>query len=317
MQIAYVGNFEPSHSTETHVAATLEDLGHEVTRIQERPAATGLNLTDVAGHDLFLWTRTWPGFVAHQDLVAIRKAGIPSVSLHLDLYLGLSRADTLATDPFWRTDHVFTPDGDPFSAAAFRQLKINHHWLPAAVYKPEATPGTYREELDCDVAFVGSFYRYHPEWPYRQQLVAWLKRAFGPRLKLFGDQPYPTLRGRELNDLYASARVVVGDSLCPGFSHQGYWSDRVYETIGRGGFIIHPHIPLLDTQFRQNELVTYQYGDFRQLGVLIASMLLYPEMRERHRLAGYRRVLRDHTYHNRMETMLATVYNRARVSAFM
>ena len=35
MRIVYVGNFGPSFSTESHVALSLESLGHTVVRQQE------------------------------------------------------------------------------------------------------------------------------------------------------------------------------------------------------------------------------------------------------------------------------------------
>lgn len=35
MRIAYVGNFTQQHCTEVHLAKTLENLGHVVTRLQE------------------------------------------------------------------------------------------------------------------------------------------------------------------------------------------------------------------------------------------------------------------------------------------
>lgn len=316
MRIAYVGNFIPPHSTENHVAGTLEDMGHEVVRIQE---LTGdrLNRGLVDRADLFLWTRTWAGFVMDDDLDWLRYQGIPSASYHLDLYVGLVRQAQINEETFWHTDHVFTADGDPKSAEIFKRLGINHHWLPAAVYKAEAEPGIFQPYLASDIAFVGTYIKYHPEWPYRPELVAWLKRKFPDQVKIYGEFPNRGIRGSELNSLYASAKVVIGDSLCPNFTHSNYWSDRVYETIGRGGFIIHPQIPGLDSQFKESELLTYQFGNFDQLETVIKSMLICPEQRERIRLAGYQRVLKDHTYHQRMETLLATVYAGTRVSAFM
>ena len=57
------------------------------------------------------------------------------------------------------------------------------------------------------------------------------------------------IRGKELNDLYATAKVVVGDTLCKGFNYPYYFSDRLFETTGRGGFLIHPYIKGLEDYF--------------------------------------------------------------------
>ena len=124
--------------------------------------------------------------------------------------------------------------------------------------------------------FVGTSADYHTaDWPYRSQLITFLKGRYADRFAAWG-HPNPTIRNQDLNDLYASAKVSVGDSLCKNFKHENYWSDRIYETTGRGHFIIHPYIKGLEDSFhiqgktdRPAELVTYDFGDFEQLGRLI------------------------------------------------
>src|SRR6476646_1623393 len=111
MRIMLVGNFAHTFCSEFQWALTLEDMQHNVTRVQENTIKPGTLPTLVAGHDLFFWVRTWPGFVTHEDLDAIRKMAIPSVNYHLDLFVGLQRAEGLDTDPRWKCDFVMTPDG--------------------------------------------------------------------------------------------------------------------------------------------------------------------------------------------------------------
>jgi hypothetical protein len=216
MRIAYTGNFQPQHSTETHIAATLEDLGHQVTRLQENTTDPSELIDLCKGHDLFMFTRTWGNLVTLDHLRRLQQLNIPTVSLHLDLYVGLKREDGLDDEPFWRTDYVFTPDGDPRSAEVFERKGINHHYLKPGVYKPECTYGTYRPELAHDVVFVGGGIEYaHPEWPYRRQLVRWLMDNYAgyisnmPPVPRFGKYGHPqrVMRNQDLNDLYASAKV--------------------------------------------------------------------------------------------------------------
>lgn len=315
MKIFLVGNLSQNHCSEVHWAATLEDLGHAVTRQQENEIKPGTLNDLVRGHDLFIWVRTWAGFVTHQDIEEIRKLGIPSVNIHLDLFIGLPRGDSLDTDPRWRCDHIFTADGDPASQAIFESKDINHHWLKAGVFKPEAVYGNPRPKLMTDVTFVGGgvTYGHFNEWPYRRQLVTWLKNTYGSRYTKYG-HPEPTMRNQDLNDLYASAKIVVGDSLCPGFTKPNFWSDRVYETIGRGGFIIHPYIEGLEDEFTldgpDKNLVTYEYGNFDQLKELIDYYLTHDEERERIRKAGHEYVKEHCTYHNRLQQMIDTVFPR-------
>lgn len=309
MNICQVGNFKESFTTETHFGLTLEALGHTVTRVQEDTIEPGTLADHAVGHDIVFWTRTWPGIITVDDLAAVRELGIPSVSGHLDTYVGLMREDGLDTDAFWRTDWVFSADGSPEAAAVFSRKGINHHWMPAGVYAGECVAGVPRDEYACDVVFVGGGAGYHEQdWPYRQQLLGWLRETYGDRFKKFG-YPEPTVRGQALNDLYASAKVVVGDSLCLGFTRSRYWSDRVYETTGRGGGpLIHPRIGGLDEHFVDGvEMLFYDFGDFDGLRYLIDYLLVHPVEAEAIRKAGMLRTIRDHTYARRLSAMLAMV----------
>lgn len=311
MTIAYIGNFVPTHSTENHIALTLEDMGQTVYRVQEDEIKSGqfpLPLEAMGMPDLVLWTRTWKGHVTIKMLNELKKMGITTASYHLDLYMGISRELAMTDDPFWQTDFVFTPDGDPKSEAKFRKLGINHHWLPAGVYKKETKKGTYQKKFDSDIAFIGTVWNYHPEWPYRAKLVDYLQNTYGLRFRHYGQKGRPGVRNQDLNDLFASTKIIIGDSLCPHFTHENYWSDRIYETTGRGGFIIHPMIKGLGTQFDiPAELVVYQYNEFEQLKGIIDFYLNNPEIREFVRVKAMKRTRKDHTYHNRMEELLNVV----------
>lgn len=312
MKIYMVGNFKASWCSEVHWAKSLEKLGHKVTRAQEDSLDRGW-YTQVRGHDMFLWVRTWEGFVRLEDIQAIKAMGIPTVNVHLDLFVGISREATLDTDPRWRTDFVFTADGDPKSQKVFEAHGINHYWLRAGVFdegcvmfKPNDDP-----ELQGDVVFVGGGKEYaHKEWPYRRQLIEFLETY--PGYRKYG-HPQRLVREADLNQLYANAKIVVGDSLNVGFNHPNYWSDRVYETIGRGGFMIHPRISGLEKDFEENkEIVFYEYGDFDELKSKIDYYLNNSTgqiEREIIRKKGFERAKRDHTYLERMKQMLAIVNN--------
>src|SRR5687767_3767834 len=261
LHIAYCGNFGPSHSTETHLAASLEAVGHTVDRQQEDEAELSAHAARAIsdGADLWLFTRTWhdnwiDGLTA---VSALRDAGIVTASVHLDLYLGLAREYQVSRDnPFWATDVVFSADGDPNHAAAFAARGIDHVWLRPGVYKPECYVAERSNKWPrLRAAFVGSWRTYHREHAYRRRLIERLRRTFRGQFDALPRQP-PAIRGHALNELYASVPVIVGDSCNPGFALSNYWSDRVYETLGRGGFLVHPAVPGLDADFAAGELVT-------------------------------------------------------------
>lgn len=301
MVIRYVGNFREKYCTETHIANTLERLGHQVIRLQED---TTKEVVDKC--DLFLFTRTWGDTVTLGHLKEYKSLGIPTASYHLDLYVGLREAG-MKGDPFWATEFVFTPDGDPASAEFFKKKKINHFYIKPGVDKAECYMSP-QLAFKHDVIFVGmSGDNYHKEWPYRGELLAWLESTYGERFAKYG-HPQETVRNGPLNQLYAHTKVVVGDSLCPGFKKPYYWSDRVYETLGRGGFLIHPYIQGLDEEFMDGvHLAYYPYRDFKRLRATIDYFIGANRVREDIRKIGHEFVKEHATYDNRLKQMLEIV----------
>lgn len=324
LNVAYVGNFGPRHSTENHVKLSLEELGHHVIPLQESDLHAGSLLApdgsvgwpQLADHlvasdaDMVLWTRTWQHErpeEQHAALEAIRDAGIPSASYHLDLYLGIDREEQIGREAFWHTDVVCTADGAMADEDWSELHGVRHRWVRPGVLRAECVPGTFRAQYAADVAFVGSWRRYHAEWPYRTKLLNHLTRTYGRRFRKWPEQGKPAVRNEELNDLYASVKVVVGDSLCIGFDRPRYWSDRVYETVGRGGFLVMPYIEGLGDEFTDGEhLRYYTFGDFGELKALVDYYTDPAHDAERRAIiaAGQAHVAETATYTHRVAEVL-------------
>jgi hypothetical protein len=310
LTVAYVGNFSKPFCTEVHVAGSLERLGHTVVRIQENRVdwARLPQVIDHAGADVWMWTRTWdvPHDLAFDAIVRIRKAGIPSVFYHLDRWWGLEREYQIHSEPFFTLDLVVTPDDQAEKWAA---AGVNHMWMPPAVYAAECVPATPNpRRWPHAVVFVGSYPYPHPGWaPYRHELISRLQARYGER---FGIWPRRgQVRGRDLRQLYATAKVVVGDSCLVGDS-RSYISDRVPETIGRGGLLVHPHVDGVTdgTLYADREhLVTYPLGDFDEMLRVVDYYLEHEAEREKIRAAGRAHVAANHTYGHRMAAVLAAV----------
>lgn len=311
MKIAYLGNFGPIHSTETHVGISLEDLGHTVIRLQEDRYDWTMIRTMALTTDLFLWTRTWrrDDAGALETLKALADAKVPTVSAHLDLYFAVHRENQIDSEPFWKTKYVFTADGG--HQAEFAQKGIRHFWMQPAVFGRECVREAPVDRYKCEVLFVGS-YNYHKEH-YRKELIDWLRATYGGRFAHWGHSPATTIRNLELNRLYASAAVIVGDSCNPGFQLTHYWSDRIPETLGRGGFLLHPEVVGLDQYYTPGvHFARYTFGDFAGLRQTIDRYLACPEEREKIRAAGHAHVRQHHTYAHRMAEVLETVAREER-----
>lgn len=312
MRIAYVGNFRAEFSTENDIRKSLESMGHSVIKLQEDrtdPEVIRYTAMDL-GCDALFWTMTWPHFneVGYtMDTVDMLKAkGIPSIAYHLDLFWGISRGErNPANEPMFAMEHVFTPDNN--HNESWERIGVNHHYLPPGVLEESCYVGRKRASYSgVDVAFVGSR-GYHPEWPHRPDLIEELESRFRGSFKLMGATEATKIRGRMLNDFYASVPVIVGDSLCLDHERSSYWSDRVYETTGRHGLLAMPAIDQLAEQFDGN-MPMWSWGDFDEMEHLVRMMLNDPHHSQwmREKCAAITR--ENHTYRHRLNKVFRTVF---------
>lgn len=307
-----IGNHAVPYSTESHVAKSMELLGHEVVRIQENEVGWAERLSVAESCQLAWWCSTWD--YAHRWDQAEAHAAIdklngmlPTVAHHLDLFHGLSRAHMVTKEPWFKCRWVFTADGDHYDD--WVRAGVNHRWMPPAVFGPECTPGRYRPSMASDVAFVGAHTAYgHPEWePHRLALLAAVREHFGRRFRCWPERGKPAVRGAALNDLYASASVVLGDS-CLATTSTTYHSDRAWETVGRGGALVFPRIPGLTELLIEGEHCAYYTpGDHDDAIAQIEQLLDDAQGRQEMIVRGMAHVRANHSYANRVQSILDTL----------
>ena len=310
--IVFLGNFEVSYSSENHHAKSLESLGHTVCKLQERTIKDSFVLQEAMNSDLFIWVHThgWvtPGSLGMGlVLEELKKVNIPTMTYHLDLWFGLERQKDLEEDDFYKTiGHFFATDKlmtDWFN----ENTNVKGHFLPAGVYDKECYihEDYNKDEFEYDVIFVGSK-RYHHEHKYRAELIDFLRRIYGKRfLHVGGDGDTGTVRGNDLNRIYAKSKIAVGDSLNIDFNYPYYTSDRLFESTGRGGFTIYPRIKGLEEYFVDGEeIVFYEHGNLEDLKSKIDQYLDDNSTRELIRLNGHERTKQEHTYIHRWATII-------------
>lgn len=309
MKITFLGNFGVDYSSENHHKRSLEALGHEVIALQEGQVS-GENVLEAAQScQMFVWVHThgWvtPGFNMVAVLDHLKDLNIPTVTYHLDLWFGIERQKDLENDEFYKhIGHFFTVD--KLMADWFNEhTEVKGHYLRAGVFGEECNidPDDNPLAKTHEIIFVGSR-GYHPEWQWRPQLIDWLKQTYGDRFEHYGGDGLGTIRGQELNHLYQTTKVVVGDSLVLNFDYPYYWSDRVYETMGRGGFLLMPEIKGLYEEFTPNELATFKFGDFDDLKKKIDFYLKNDVYRDAMRRNGHHKVKHNYTYKHRWATIL-------------
>lgn len=312
LRIAFLGNHSVSYSSESHEAASFEALGHTVTRVQEGEIPALAIPSLVKGHDLFFHVQTYGlaitgGTESERKwmLDEIRSMGVPSVGLHLDVWRNLAREVNLS-DPYFQMDHFFSCDGGPDEL--WERYNINHHWMPPGVYHAEAVDALPNpRRWPGRVAFVGSWRGgYHEEyWPVRKAMLDAVRRKFGRQFVCHPQRQ--AVRGADLNELYATIPVIVGDSCFAG-QIPGTWSDRIPETTGRGGFLIHPYITgLLNSH---PDLVTYEPGNWESLISKIEHYLENDSAREANRKMNSAWTRAHNCYTHRMQTVIDTVFGK-------
>jgi hypothetical protein len=313
MKISFLGNFSVDYCSEVHYSKTLQAMGHEVIELQETEVTNEYVLERAMESDLFVWVHSHgvknSGSITMSEVLNILKVNkIPTVAYHLDLYMGLERWRDYQGSEYFQVEHFFTVD--KLMADWLNQnTDTKGHFLTAGVFKDECYihPDYDKDYFDNDVIFVGSK-GYHPEHPFRVELIDFLRENYGSSFKhVGGDGDTGTLRGDDLNRIYARSKIAIGDTLNIGFNYPYYTSDRLFESTGRGGFTIYPDITGLENYFNPDEVVFYEHGNLNALKRLIDQYLEDDKYREQVRLKGHQRTLKDHTYTNRWEEILRIV----------
>lgn len=262
MRIAYIGNFDRMWDEE-YIALAFEDLGHSVGRIREfRPNIVN-DLIEFKP-DVVIWAKFRVGR-PEMILQWCKDNKVKTVCWVWDLYWGYQREEFIHTKPMFKADLVFTSDGG--HEKEWESVGIKHKCIRQGIYEKEC----YREkgEIENDVVFIGTFNPYNKE---RNKMLDLIRQDFN--LKWYGEKGEAEIRGPKINRLLGKSKVVVGDSVYSPY----YWSNRVVETLGRGGLLIHQEVEGLKEEYPY--LVTYKRGDYADLKKKITYYLKHDKERE-------------------------------------
>ena len=327
MDILYIGNFAPLGSPlgyspiADYILYSIEQLGHRVNGVNECTVTAEDVIEELKAHkyDLVLTEEArLKGDHEGDDkgektdirgyftpvMEYVRERNIPIVAWLTNIFYGLKMREIQITqNPIFKADIVFSTDGGhqkEFSAAG-----VNHVLLRQGIYEPEAVLGEPNPDIKAEIVFIGAIYEHI--WPYRKKLVQWLEKTYKGRFAHYGQRG--EVRHQALADMIASVKIVIGDSVyCP-----YYWSNRIYEMIGRGAFFVHPRVEGLNEEFNEyKHFIPYDIGNFGQLKEIIDyySDDRHKLERDRIRLAGYEHCRRAHTYLIRVKEMMKVLKER-------
>jgi hypothetical protein len=287
-KILYIGSFKKIWDEEG-VARGLEANGCSVIRIEEQ----GFRYQDYAE----IKEREKPDYVLFAKLKipnqyreAIARSGFCYIP---DLYWGLSRQYRILGDHMFKARAILSPDGgndDKWEDAGIRHRLLRQGIADEYYYQSP-------QEKTKDIVFIGTI---NSQYPYRTKLIRFLRSTYGDRFHWYGKTNTDEKRGHDLNELIGQTKIVIGESV---YSPH-YWSNRIYETTGRGGFIIHPTIPGLDGEFEPyKEFMPYRHNDFDGLKDIIEYYLKHDEERDRIARAGFDRC-KNYTLQKRCNQLL-------------
>lgn len=237
-RLALIGKFNFLHDEE-YIARSFEMIGCEVLRVNEKIDTNEMKqIIDSYKPHLVLWTKL---AVKQPTKIQEHCKKYKTACWVFDLYWGYyAREYKLSNHPAFKADFIFTTDGG--HQKEFEKLGVNHHCVRQGIYKDECELLPFKE-IEHEIVFVGSD---NTAYPSRGQMVLELKA------KWFGKVGTKQIRGMELNELYSKSRIVIGDS----YPSPYYWSNRVVETLGRGGFLIHKEVEGLKEEYPY--LITYR-----------------------------------------------------------
>lgn len=294
MKIVFIGKFRRIED-ENVIAVALEKNGAIVIRMEEEDYKhvdfLEVIKRELPDYVLFTKLRTKENPL---DLInEIKKLGIKTVSWTFDLLIGHPPRELLINTMDWlKADEVYLTDGG--HTEEYKAKGIDKKLLRQGI--PEQFCYWTEEEKVNDIVFLGS---HNPTFPYREATMDYLKNTF-PNFRWLG-QRTSDYRGDKLNKLVGQTKIMIGDSM---WSPE-YWSNRVYELVGRGAFLITPRVPGLEKEFEYyKEIIPYDIGDYQGLKEKIEYFLKHDKEREAIARAGFERVKNNYLYEHRVKILL-------------
>jgi len=315
MKIGYIGKFERIYDEEG-IAISLEKLDITVVRFDVDFVKNNFEsfINQLKNSNVeYLMSPKWPIPNLNFLFSFCKDQNIKTISYHPDGYFNYTIGDEhhsiQGNDNYLGTrhnsiigenknliycaDYVFTPEG--YAHNDFKEMGINHYTLRQGIYNGCCYKGLpiYKP---YDILFVGN--DIGPYHGYRGKLINFLKETYKDNFLHLGKGNEHEVRMDHLNDLIASCKVIIGESII----HPHYWSNRLYETIGRGGFCLHAYHEGIEKEYEIGKHfdVFYRNEGFNKIKEKIDYWVENDFLREKIANEGMIHTQKYHTLANRV-----------------
>jgi len=148
-----------------------------------------------------------------------------------------------------------------------------------------------------DLAFIGKARADEPRVRLTQKLAATCRvKVYGKGWRPFGLSPAKRIiTPRSYALVCAGAKIILGADITS--EVEGYWSNRLWLTLGCGGFFLTAYVRGMETFF-ENEKHLVWYRSEQECLELVEKYLARPDDRRRIARQGYQLVHARHSFHH-------------------
>lgn len=255
IKILSIGNFlnpswDGSLPDEEHIAGALEDLGHEVHRLQREEIQNAKPVHEIfPGHGYdFILLAQYDGYPASM-IPWIRKDKCPIVYWAFDYQ---------ADGQEWHERLIV--ESDLYLSKRIADSKYPNWQYLSQDFAPEFLTTGPDVERDIDVLFTGSYLPWATE---RIETLKAIDEKYNLVIHSVNEWPgfkdvRPPVMDDGLIDLYQRSKVNIS------IDHTleaGYWSDRNAQIMACAGFVLCRYIPLMETRFHNRIRYFYNIED--------------------------------------------------------
>jgi hypothetical protein len=261
-----------------------------------------------AGHPTRLhFQPDWSDAVTAREDVTVHLFGLRETSLRpsqINLLWQISHPDLATTELYDRYDHVFVAS-DRFAA---RMAPLAH--VPVSALHQATDPERFWPDPTGpahELLFVGNSRNIHrriiddlADTPHDLAVYGrrWRAELIDPRF-VKGER----IPNSDLRRYYSSAAIVLNDHW-DDMRAEGFLSNRLYDALACGAFVISDHVVGIDSEF-DGAVVTYR--DRVDLAALIDRYLGDEDERHERGRRGRAAILQRHTFDERVRVLLETV----------